>query len=356
MQTGHLRDRCQYIVVEANPDLPLVSKQIRRIFGGSHHHLRMPSHPGSLLGRQHHPLLANVRPQAGGPASENFPAQWLIDAGQGVVDHAPQQRVAGPCREREADRWQGAGADDLQAYERPQGHIGANDDFITDEGIHLPLVERLQTAQEIGREDDLAVRVDLVDDICIGVTIEQDNFLSRQIHPRQVIASPHQDHRTVRHIIGRKCQPRHAALEAVGTGQHIDVAVVQGFDGFVAFGIAKHARRHAQAPGDQAEVIGTDTLIAVAVDGDVYRLIVGNGDAHPQFRVALKPLLFVGVQVQRGEIGERLDQRKRQALRCLRHRAEANQPQAHDKPPPWQCPNVPHNPLLFQRLAQPLIM
>ncbi|MNP58715.1 hypothetical protein D3C76_1536570 [compost metagenome] len=95
-----------------------------------------------------------------------------------------------------------------------------------------------------------------------------------------VAATTYHHHGAVRHVIGGKHQLRHTALEAIGAGQNIDIPTVQGLDGLLALGVAQHPRLHSQASRDQAQVIGTDALVTVTIDGDIHRLVVGDGDTH----------------------------------------------------------------------------
>ncbi|MCY1406113.1 hypothetical protein D9M71_213700 [compost metagenome] len=70
----------------------------------------------------------------------------------------------------------------------------------------------------------------------------------------------------------------------------------------------------------------------------------------------LQPLPLTGVQGQGVELGERLDQGERQALRALSRRAKAYQPKAQYSSHPWRYPRFPHTPLLCHCVAQPLII
>ncbi|MCY1459372.1 hypothetical protein D9M71_768400 [compost metagenome] len=89
---------------------------------------------------------------------------------------------------------------------------------------------------------------------------------------------------------------------------------MQGLDCLLTPGERQHLCRHAQAPGNQAEVVGTDPLVAIAVDGDVDRLVIGKGNTDPQGSLRAQPLLLRRGQLHRLKVGEGRHQGKGQAL------------------------------------------
>ncbi|MNP36962.1 hypothetical protein D3C76_1303850 [compost metagenome] len=102
---------------------------------------------------------------------------------------------------------------------------------------------------------------------------------------------------------------------------------MQGFDGFLALGECQYLSLEPKAVGNQAQVVGTDALVAVAVDGDINRLIISNGDPHPQYACRAEPLLFGMAQRHRFQVDERRCQGKGQ-LCCLRPAYRADPQQA----------------------------
>ena len=123
----------------------------------------------------------------------------------------------------------------------------------------------------------------------------------------------HNHHRTIRHVVFGKAQPRYVALITVGTGENIDGAVTQGFHRLRPLGEAQYLHRCIQARADQAQVIGADALVAIAVAGDINRLIVINRDAHLQRSMRRQPLLLAGRQGHGLQGNERWHQLERQA-------------------------------------------
>ncbi|MNF88507.1 hypothetical protein D3C84_710040 [compost metagenome] len=75
---------------------------------------------------------------------------------------------------------QSAGTDNLQSQIRTQGIVGPDDDLIADERIDLALVEGFQSTTEIGRQDHLALGVDPLHHLDIGIAVEQYNLLPGQ--------------------------------------------------------------------------------------------------------------------------------------------------------------------------------
>ncbi|MNE31066.1 hypothetical protein D3C80_1246130 [compost metagenome] len=94
-------------------------------------------------------------------------------------------------------------------------------------------------------------------------------------------AAAHHHHGTVWNVVLGKHQVWHAALESIGAGEHIDLALMQRLDGFLAFGERPNLGPDTQAASDQAQVIGADAQVTVAIDGDIDRLIIGKGNTHP---------------------------------------------------------------------------
>ncbi len=97
-------------------------------------------------------------------------------------------------------------------------------------------------------------------------------------------------HRTVRHVLRGERQPLHASLKAVGTGQQIKLARTQRLDGLFTLGKPGDLHRDIQLVTDQPHVIGADTLITVAVAGDVDRLVISDGNTDPNDLVLIEPL------------------------------------------------------------------
>ncbi|MNP40399.1 hypothetical protein D3C76_1340390 [compost metagenome] len=95
--------------------------------------------------------------------------------------------------------------------------------------------------------------------------------------------------------------------------------MAQRLDGFLAFGEGQYLGFHPEAFRHQAQVVGADALVAIAVDGDVHRLVIGKRDAHPQHPRRPQPLLLRVAQGQRLKLGERRRQGKGQTLRGLHH-------------------------------------
>ena len=157
-----------------------------------------------------------------------------------------------------------------------------------------------------------------MDHLRIGVAIQQHHFLALQPRRQGHVTPTSDDHRAVGHVIGGKRQFLHASLEAIGTGKNIDGAVTQGENGLFASSETHYLHGHRQCAADQAQVVGANALIAIAITGDVDRLVIGNRDTHAKGAMLIEPLLILRTQDHRRQTHKGRHQTERQTLRSGR--------------------------------------
>ena len=148
----------------------------------------------------------------------------------------------------------------------------------------------------------------------IGIALQQDHLLALKVVVLRGVVAAHDHHRTVRHVVAGKPQPRHIPLITIGAGQNINRPTAQGFHRLRPLSEAHHLHGHIEARADQAQVVGADALVAIMVTGDINRLVVSNGNADLQCPMARQPLLLACRQRQGGERGKRRHQFERQAV------------------------------------------
>ena len=313
LQTGHARQAIEQIDIQPDPAPVLVFEHIGRVLLGRHHHMGMLQHPGLLGGRQGNTLTDDVHPQPGGPTGQDLTAHRVINALQRPVHHLAQQGIGLARGEGKTNRRQAALLLDLHAQVRTQGLVGAHDHFIADKRIHITLLQGFEAAIEIGRQHDVALRVGGMHVLDVGVAIEQHHLLVLECVVWRGIGTAGHHHRTVGHIVRRKGQAGHVTFIAVGAGEDINRPGAQGLHGLGPLGEAHHLHRHAESRPHQAQVVGTDTLVAIAIAGDVDGLVVINGNPHPQGSVLRQPLPLGGCQGDGRQGDKRRHQIERQA-------------------------------------------
>ncbi len=297
--------------------------QIRRVLARHHNHLGMFARPVPLGRAQLDALAGDIRAQPQGPAPKNFTAHGVVDVAQGEVEQADQGHVRFARGKRKTAGGQRALILDLQPQIRTQGAVGAHDHFIADERIHVALTERFQSAVQIRRQDQFAIGIKVMDLLSIRIAIDQHHFFAFQVGRQRRIIATSDHHRTVGHIVTGKRQRLDAPLKAAGTAEDVNIAAAQGLDGIVAVGKTHHFHGHRQFVADQAQVVGTDALEAIAITGDVEGFVVSDRDPDPQATTLLQPLTVLGSEGQWRQVDEGRHQTERQTLRRRHCLAEA---------------------------------
>ena len=312
LQTGHARDAMQQIHIQANPVAILILEYVRRHLLGHHHDMGMLAHPGLFRRRQRNALTTDTDAEPGGPARENFALHRLVEARQRAIHHGPQQRICLAGGEGKTDGRQPALLLDLQPQVRPQRFIGAHNHFVADKRIDVTLLQGFEAAVEVGGEHDVAVGIRRVHLLHVGVAVEQHQLLAGQIVALGIVATQHH-HRAVGHVVRGELQAGYVTLVTIGTGENVDGAVAQGFNRLGALGKAQHLHGHTQPRANQAQIIGADALVAIAVAGDIDRLVVIYRDAHFECPMRRQPLLLRRRQRHRFKRDKRRHQFERQA-------------------------------------------